>query len=278
MNIELFGKTINYRYIIHTRRYALLSVGLAIFSICLIIFVIVPQAQVAWERFGELQDEQEELADLENKSLQLQQLPQSDLFQRADEINKLLPARKPLLELLSALNEVAFSSNILYSDLSLSPGKIASGGADLSEAPAQPGSRRTQPTNASSRGPVPGVEALSIQLKVSGSLENISDFLRQVEQVAPLTTVTQLSLVERAATRTNPESSFEAELEVETYFFTRSISATLAAPLPTLNVDQQLLLNQIQDYRYPQVLTRDIIQGGGSLDPFGVTDPELITQ
>jgi len=271
MNIELMGQTINARYITHTRRYALFAVGLVLLAIFLIMVIIVPQGQAALERYEELEKQKEQLDRLQIKVQQLQALPESDLFANSDRINQLLPSRKPLLELLTALNEVAGEAGVVYSDLSLSPGRVATAGADLTEkAPIT-----TATNQRTSRGPASGVESLNIRLRISGELENINQFLTQVESVAPMTTVTKLSLAERAASRANPESFFEAEMEVETYFFNQIISASVAAPIPSLSVTQQVILNEITSYTYPDIQTRDVIQGGVN-DPFRVDDSEFI--
>jgi Tfp pilus assembly protein PilN len=273
MNIELMGQSINARYITHTRRYALFAVGLVVLAIFLILVIIVPQGQAALERYDELQTQQEQLDRLQVKVQQLQALPESDLFANSGRINQLLPSRKPLLELLTALNEVAGEAGVVYSDLSLSPGRVATAGADLTEkVPVTAASANQQ---RSSKGPATGVESLNIRLKISGDLENINQFLTQVESVAPMTTVTRLSLAERAASRANPDSFFEADMEVETYFFNQIISASVAAPIPSLSVTQQVILNEITSYRYPDVQTRDVIQGGVN-DPFRVDDSEFI--
>lgn len=271
MNIEFMGQTINARYITHTRRYALFAVGLVLLAIFLTMVIIVPQGQAALERYDELQRQQAQLDQLQIKVQQLQALPESELFANSGRINQLLPSRKPLLELLTAMNVVAGEAGVVYSDISLSPGRIATAGADLTERVPVAGSRNQQ----TSRGPTSGVESLNIRLKVAGNLENINLFLSQVESVAPMTTVTRLSLAERAASRANPESFFEAEMEVESYFFNQIISASVAAPIPSLSVTQQVILNEITGYRYPDIQTRDVIQGGVN-DPFRVDDSDFI--
>jgi len=281
LKLELPSTKINARYVFHTRRYALFAVGLAVFSVGVLLLVIVPQIMSIWNRYGELRQQEEVLAKLEAKSLQLQEMPQSELFRNADRINQTLPTQKPLLELLSALNVVAAESGVRYSDLSLSPGKIASEGASLQN---QPGggtgssSRTTgasRPSSAARRTGVTGVESLSVQLIANGSLANINTFLRQIERVAPLTTVTQLSLIERLASRSDQTSDFEAELVIETYFFTQAVSATLAAPLPDLNVSQQLTINEINTFLFPTVMSQEAIINGGLEDLFGVADYAL---
>lgn len=278
MNIELFGKNINARYVMHTRRFATYAVLLAVFSLSVVGLFIVPQAQNILDRFGELRTQETQVQQLQRKLAQLQELPQSELFLQADKINQILPSRKPLLELLTAFSDVSRATSVTYSDLSLSPGRVATAGADLveqaSRAQEQTTQRRTQPQANTRRGPASGVESLNVRLKITGQLENINAFLTNIEAIAPITTVTRLSLAERSSQRDSVGSLFEAELEVETYFFTRSISTSLAAPIPVLNATQQVTLEELNTYVYPDTRVMDVIRGG-SQDPFRVSQPEL---
>ncbi len=279
MTFTLFGQKFNYRYLVHTRRYALIAAGLVLFILLVLGFLIFPQVTSLVDQYSKLQSAQKTIAQLESKSQQLQRLPQSQLFTSGIQINSVLPSRKPLLELLSAMNEVAGASGVSYSELSLSPGKVASEGATLTAAKSPAGAKSSKPvTTARSNSGVSGSEALAVNLKVTGSLANINIFLRDIERVAPLTTVTKLSLIERTGTKIDPNEAFEADLEIETYFFTQVVSATLAAPVPTLTVNQQLLMNEITSYRYPVILSQDMIRGGGLKDLFGIEQLEVITQ
>lgn len=293
MTITAFGQKINYRYLVHTRRYALIAGGLVVFTLGVIVFLIVPQINTALEQYSQLQKQEDLISQLEVKSQQLLQLPQSQLFASSTQINSVMPSRKPLLELLSALNEVAGNAGVRYSDLSLSPGKVASEGAQLAVprvgsgttgssaagsagAASRTSNRPAQPAGLSSG--ISGSEALAVSLKATGTLANINIFLREIERVAPLTTVTKLSLIERTGTRVDPDSAFEADMEIQTYFFTKSVSATLTSPIPQITIDQQTIMNELATYRYPSVISQDMIRGGGLQDLFGIEQLEIIEQ
>lgn len=293
MTITAFGQKINYRYLVHTRRYALIAAGLVVFTLGVLFFLIIPQINTALEQYSQLQKQEELISQLELKSQQLLQLPQSQLFSSSTQINSVMPSRKPLLELLSALNEVAGNAGVRYSDLSLSPGKVASEGAALvvpatnarttgtsaagsAGAASRTSNRPVQAAGVSSG--IAGSEALAVSLKATGTLANINIFLREIERVAPLTTVTKLSLIERTGTRVDPDSAFEADMEIQTYFFTKSVSATLTSPIPQLTIDQQTIMNELATYRYPSVISQDMIRGGGLQDLFGIEQLEIIEE
>lgn len=298
MTITAFGQKINYRYLVHTRRFALLGAGLVTFTLGVVGFLIVPQISTALDQYSQLQKQEDLISQLEVKSQQLLQLPQSQLFASSTQINSVMPSRKPLLELLSALNEVAGKAGVRYSDLSLSPGKVASEGAQLAVVrtgatnSAGAGTTGTSGTSAgvtsrTSNRPAQssgvssgtsGSEALAVSLKATGTLANINIFLREIERVAPLTTVTKLSLIERTGTRVDPDSAFEADLEIQTYFFTKSVSATLTSPIPQITINQQTIMNELASYLYPSVISQDMIRGGGLEDLFGIEQLEIISQ
>jgi Tfp pilus assembly protein PilO len=271
MNFEFNGQTFNLRYLTHTRRFLLYTVGLVAVGVVLLIFLIFPQAQAAFNKNSDLQKQQQQLEQLRVKEQQLQSLSQSDLFRNVNQINQLLPSKKPLLELLSAFYEVASIAGVSYSDLSLSPGLISQEEKDLTQAQTQATSKNRK----TAKGPVSGVESLSVNLKVAGDLPQINQFLNQIENVAPITTITKLKLNERKISADSETTNFEAELEVETYFFSQIISSSLNAPIPSLSTTQQILLNEISDYRYPELVSRDIITGGAS-DPFNVNESAFI--
>lgn len=273
MTIELFGTKVNTRYLFHVRRYVLYTIMLVLFSVFLITFVIIPQGQAVLERYQRYQRQEEQLAAMQQKLQQLQALPMSELFASSSLVHELLPSRKPLLELLSALNEAASRSGIQYRNVSLSPGLVATPGADLTDQSSTGTVNRGRSSGGSSARVARGVETLNVNVTVIGVLSSINQFLNDIERMAPIATVTRLNLTERGGTASlDQDGFFEADLQVQTYFFTQPISTTLAAPVPIVGSTQQAILNEIRSYIYPQVQTLDVIQGGVS-DPFGVLGP-----
>lgn len=257
---------INSRYLLTTRRFASMAAGIALLSVLLIIFVVVPQAQSAYERFQETQDVNEDIALLEQKLVGLQNLPQSDLLQSGDQINKALPSKKPLIELLVAYSDLARDTQVQFSDISLTPGSIATVAADTSS-----GNSNRAPTRRGNE----EYDELNLSITVAGTLNDITQFLRRVEEVTPITTVVNVSLSEDNTSQEDDEnlgqSLFQADLMTTTYFFTQPVSVSLRSTVPRLSTEQQQVIETINSYYSPEVRQQDTIQGGGLEDLFGLS-------
>lgn len=264
MIVEVFGRQINTRYWLSTRRFALLSAALGLFGIGLVALIIVPEINNLISVQQDLTRQLEDNEKLNRKYLQLEQLPQSNIEVQMDMVNQVLPSHKPLLELLSAISETARNNQVGYSELSLNPGEVATEGATLS----QDAGRTTRTTRP---GDQAGVDHLDVQLTVSGTLNDLNRFMNAIEQVAPLTTVMQISLAETKQEDADT-ASFDASLELRSYYFTRNIQAAVAAPIPDVETLRADILGQLGDYRLPTILDRSEIRGGGLDDLFGVED------
>ena len=109
-------------------------------------------------------------------------------------------------------------------------------------------------------------ETLHLDLSVSGKIDNINDFLRQIENIAPFTTVTEMSLNEKTNTSVDDsfsKNTFEAKLTISTYFFTRNLNTNIDAALPELTVIQREIIDQLQNFTYTDIDEQYQIQGGG---------------
>lgn len=265
MILVVFGQQINTRYWFSTRRYALISAGIGLFVVGLIAMVIVPEVNSLFSAQQALNRQLEDNDKLNRKFLQLSQLPESNLEPQMAMVNQILPSHKPLLELLSALSETAANNQVEYRDISLNPGEVATEGANLSAA----ASRTTRTTRP---GQQTGVDHLDVKMTINGTLQDLNRFLEAIERVAPLTTVMQISLSETRQDEDVDEAVFDATLDLRSYYFTQSISTTVAAPIPDVDGLRVDILGQLSGYRLPTILDRSEITGGGLDDLFGVED------
>jgi Tfp pilus assembly protein PilO len=267
---QLGREQLNQRYLLVTRRFATLAASVVAVCVLLVVLIVVPQIQSTVQVFSDLQDANEDVSNLERKVAQLQNLPQSILLQASDDINAVLPSKKPLLELLSAYNQLAIQTGVQFSDVSLAPGVISTQSAQVTTA----GGRRAAPTRRRST----EYDQLDLSLKVTGNLNDINIFLQQVEEIAPVTTVTSMSLSERRLRLAEQvETVFEADLVTSSYFYTESVTAAVRAAVPTLSADQQEVITEIQSYYVPQVNEQTTIQGGGLEDLFGLSEVDLLS-
>lgn len=262
------AKHLNRRYLLYTRRYATLAAALAVITLGLIGLVLYPQVQSVLELISDSQKTRKTVQTLEAKVASLQSLPQSELLQSEYEINSVLPSKKPLLELLTGLNQVAVSSQIRFTEVTLSPGLVASNSAEL----------EARQRSIRSKG---DFEELALEMKIEGSLDDIQLFLNQIETVSPVTTVTSMKLAEltfRSENTEDDEKLFQATLSTVTYFFTQQVTSTLSAPVDTLAADQAAALEEVNTFLIPRVTEQTEITGGGLQDLFGVAEQEFLTQ
>ncbi|MDQ3008479.1 MAG: hypothetical protein M3Q81_02690, partial [bacterium] len=209
------------------------------------------------------------LESLRMKALELEDVTSPQTSGQINRVNLILPSRKPLLELLGSLNAAAASNRVSFQGIELSPGSIATEAA-TTQVPSGRTSGRTQQPSAAV------VESMKIELSLSGELANISQFIESIENTAPLTTVTKLSLANKGSeNRASQEGIFTASLAVETYFYTRTVSSAIETALPKLTSQDQGILRELEGFALPEPVTQAQIMGGGLGDLFGVSQPEL---
>jgi Tfp pilus assembly protein PilO len=254
----------NIRYLLISRRWLLLTVAAIILGLVLVMAVIVPQVQAALTTYQDWQKERAAVAKLEKKAADLQQVSTSLAFAKADQVNQALPSKKPLLELLSGLSQVATQTKVNFTNIELSPGSIASTSATTDNKQAA-GSRNANKKKAATANRE--YDDLEVQIRIEGELSQINQFLDQVEKLAPATTITSLTLDKKNRTGAVIET-FEAEVVLTSFYFTKSVSAALEAPLPPLGDSEEQLLSQLDTYIYPSVQAPQQIQGGGQGDLF----------
>lgn len=277
MNLEL--NTLNYRYLLNTRRFALLALGVVALGVGLFFLVIVPQFQAGMEIWGRLSKEQKVLAQLQKKDSELSDFANSPMLVKSAQVDLLLPGRKPLLELLTGLYQVATVNQVNFTDVELSPGKIASDSAS-------PVTRNTQ---AGSK----DYDSIDVALTVQGDLVQLNRFFDALENLAPLSIITNLSLnqsrtVNTVGSRatTSPAAAeaansntgrFEADLVITTYFYNKSVSAAIQTPLPPIGAAEEALVAKLDGFTYVTLQPQLSITGGGQTNLFNTSDNQGVT-
>lgn len=245
----------NLRYFYNTRRFLIWAGFLGILSAGLVIFSVLPQINSITGLYDDLLKENKRLAQLRVKVAQLDDASNSTIMLNADKINLTLPSRKPLIELLSGLNNIGNKTRVSFTDISLTPGKISTESAEAAT------SSRGRAANVASK----KYEVLDLDVTVSGPIQNINQFLREVELLAPFTNVTAMTLNEKTNGNQVGSSNqqFEAKVTITTYFFNRAITATIDSSLPELTPAQQTVINGIQNFTYTTIEEQLEIRGGG---------------
>lgn len=264
-------KSFNLRYWTTTRRYLLIAIAFALLAVALVVFGIVPTINQLLEDRSDIAAETTKLDRLRQKLVALDEPDTLAVIQAADQINLALPSNKPLLEFMTAINDSAISNQVGVVDIQISPGLISTQSAQAS--PIGNAGRNRPSTRAPAE-----YESLVLALRVLGSLDSINQFLQSMERSVPITNVTKISLNEQTS-RATGEVSFDAEVLLTTYFYTRSVSAAVEAPLPQIDTDSLNFLQELSSFNFPNVGAPSIITGGGSNDLFGLDQAqELLSE
>ena len=251
----------NYRTFLINRRPLAAAIGLAVVSACLVMFAIIPQFQETLDLNSQLSSEKPKLERLQRKLVELDNIQFSPEFSQRSIVDGALPSKKPLLELLTSLHTISEADNVSIDEFSLNPGLVATSEAEIvADAKSK--------TNAS------GVDTIDVEMSVTGTFENVGNFLINLEKISPFTTITQLGLSSRNSGDDFNEqaSDMQAKITIQSYFFTQSVAASIEAPLPTLNALEQNVLTELADFSQVDLPEQLEVTGGGLQDLFGV-DP-----
>lgn len=251
------NKDTNWKILFTTRRYLVESVAMIVVSVCIVLLAIIPQVQAFLELRSKQAEEQEEVEKLEAKIANLESVKISQEFSKAELINQALPAKKPLSELLVSLQSSADRSNASIVDFEVSPGDLA-----------------TQSAESKSKKTSNDYEYLEMNVTLEGKFTDVQNFLTQVEQFAPFTVISNVSL----DTQSDPsdtqveDTNVKAELTLRTYYYTKSVQTAVETILPDLTPQNIEVLNEVETFIAITVPEQDKIEGGGNEELFGEVD------
>lgn len=240
-----------------TRKSLVVSLLVVLIGFVLVSLVVIPQFQEALDLYGDLEKEKPKLEKLESKLVELQNIEVSPEFAQVETVEKALPSKKPLLELMVGLSSVSQETSTIVTNFELSPGIVA-----------------TDSTQVETKGQS-DYDQLSLDLTIQGTFIQIQDFLLKVEEVFPFTTIVSMEIGNQLNTNsstfsTSENSTFEAELTTETYFFTQPIEATIGSPLPKIAARELDVLNFLASFKPSDLQDQTEIRGGGLEDLFQI--------
>ena len=119
----------SFKYFYNTRKYLVWSGIVGLITLALLFASVIPQFNSISKLYSNLIKENKRLAQLKIKVAQLIDSENSLIVANSDKVNQALPSKKPLLELLTSLNNVGQESQVLFNDISLTPGKISTSSA-----------------------------------------------------------------------------------------------------------------------------------------------------
>ena len=114
-----------------------------------------------------------------------------------------------------------------------------------------------------------------MELEIFGLFDNVQKFFLDIEKVAPLTTITSLSLDIKSDDIISPSDEVQAEVVLGSYYFTQSVTANVSSSLPSIGSKEREIIAEIKDYLYPSVNVQKQIEGGGLEDLFGLSLQEI---
>jgi hypothetical protein len=255
-------KNINPKYIFQVRRYMLIAVILAVTSFSLLGYVLLAQLPQVIQVHNDMKTEEEKLEQLRQKAASLQDTSFIDQEGNRQRIDILLPSKKPLLQLLNNTGKAADDAGVTLASIETSPGRIASGSAQLQSAVSQfdfsaPGTK------------INGIDVLTIGLSVNGTLPQLNAFFKKIEQITPISDIIQLQLNSQSSSP-NPDF-YEAKMRIASYYFTQRIAVAVDTPLPLIPGNQQDFLKNLDNFEFNAETQQPTIQGGGLNDLFKIS-------
>ena len=259
----------NWRLFILNRRYLLYAVGAFLLSLVLIFQAIMPLAQGILETNAALSQQNKMVEQLTQKAARLRELESDNNFENQQLVNSVLPSKKPVLELLTGLNVAAGKSGVSFTDLAVSPGQIATSSTETN-AIAQLKKRSSRSSEQ--------YDSLSVQLTAEGTFDQVQIFLKEVENLAPFTTVTDLNLSirRRRVGIVQSDDFVSAEMMLASHYYTQSLKSALASQLPEITAEHEQVLTQITTFTYPTLHDQREVVSQGVFDLFGINTTQLL--
>lgn len=236
----------NFKLIWSTRKQFVGLLLLVVAMVAVVFFLIVPEAKTSWTRWGELQKAQAEKQKMYDKLSKLIALETSPDLQKKTIIDSALPSRKPFFELLQSMNLVSQQSNVLIDRFEITPGLVATDSAGQTVA-------MVKNRN--------GAAALEVKYTVSGSFNELNDYLQKIEEVTPFTTVVKLDIGSEIS-NVDLAELFSAEVKSETYYFIQPITTSESAALPQMSEESQEAIRALESYNAVVVPTQTEVIGG----------------
>lgn len=260
-------QSINWQYLLQTRKNLAIAIGLGAMSVFLGVIMLIPNLQKVQAKMSEISQERAKLKSLTNKNETLQNVQATKLYEKKNQINVILPSLKPVLPLLNEIERISGENKVIVSEFGLIPGEI-------STASATPDPNNPPPQKALAN---PNLDSIETKLIIIGQIESINSFLKAINRITPLTETTELSL--KAVNRQDlveqqkltQSNVFEATLTLKSHFFVGVVQVNPSQVIPdrAQYSDQDMVI--LDTYQIPvssQLPVDFTIKGGGKDDLF----------
>jgi Tfp pilus assembly protein PilO len=187
------------------------------------LLILKPKLSEIFSQQRKLKREKERLARLTQKLAALEGLNEYGLSAKTEWALKILPASKDVPRALSGLRTLSEPEDLILTDIKVQPGHISNG---------EPEGKGTQ---------AKGAPSLDFQIAAYGSLENLANFLKKVNSVAPLMRVVEVSFSKGG-------DEIESEIQLKAYYSPLPQSLTaLEQPLPSITREENEVYERLSE-------------------------------
>jgi len=245
-----------------TRKSLVRAVAFGFTSVVLLILMYFQITGISETR-KKMETTQKKIDQLDKKTAELQALKFTPEYAQAQKMSDVLPSHKPLLELLNNLNSVASETNVSITDFKINPGEI------ITEAD-------TEAKTTTKKKSLTEYDQLTLELSITGRLDQVKEFMNLIERVSPITTITNLTIDRKAVNINDNQQLTRADLTLNTYYYTKSVSATLSSALPNITQEEKDIFQDILDFTPPEIESQKEIIGGNNTDLFGIDGLDVV--
>jgi Tfp pilus assembly protein PilO len=246
----------NLSLIMSTRKNLVKAIAFGFTSIILLVLTYT-QVTTIFETRKKMEVTQKKVDQLQSKTDELESLKLTPEYAQASKMSDVLPSHKPLLELLNNLNSVANETNVSITEFKINPGEIIAEGEEEKKVSVK--NKKTK-----------DYDQLNLELSVVGGLDQVKEFMSLIERVSPITTINSLTIDRKTTNIKDNQQQTRADLSLSTYYYTKSITSTLSAKLPTITQEEKEIFQAILDFTPPEIETQNQIIGGNNTDLFGI--------
>lgn len=210
------------RFLGNQKLYLIAALGLV-----LVIVVFGPVLGRLKERLATARQLKTEAAKLTEKRETLTGIDELQVSTRVEKMEEVFPSQKPVVQLLSSLSHLSAAHNLSFGGVTLKPGSLS------------------EVTNSKE-----SLQDLQFGFQVGGSFEDISLFLKDLENTAPLMKIDKVSL----AIKSNPlfertQTLVTADIAVSAYFQPPPKSlGSITAPVKLLSRQDESILNRLFNF------------------------------
>lgn len=215
-------------------------IGLILSGAVLLLIIFGPSINTFRTRIGTKKSLEKQLVKLEEKKNSLESIDVQLITDRVVKMERVFPSKKPVVELMASLSRLAAEHNLNFGGVKLSPGKLG----DETEA-------------------APDLHDLTFSFQVSGDFAEISGFMKDLENAAPLMKIESVDL----SIKTNPlfektKMEVGADIDVAAYYQAPPKSlGPVSQPLVLLTRKDEMLLNKLVNFKTFEVVAPVAVTG-----------------